>query len=352
MSLRNASKSANRTPLMCLTLKKGSGQKPELWWETDGASHGAYSTRNSGESPSVVVESRLSQILVDNAPEKYFLTAEACQGVLNRAELRGKSIPPELEAALVHQAQVLSETPVKDVGMLSHSKDEAQKWERSETANTYDMEEQRADELVLCNPPKSNVICFNAWDSQSGRIYSTDGVYHSLTAAEKAGMQRDAIYVAGFSFGQSAKAHSLGFQEEIAPTLRGGSGGNQKPCVLEKFADYGFVRRLMPIECERLQGFPDEYTDIGDYIDNRGRKRKTSDSARYRALGNSIALPPWRWVLNRISKQFDHTPMMGSLFDGIGGFSLLWTEINGKGTVLWGSEIDPFCNAVTKMRIE
>ena len=57
------------------------------------------------------------------------------------------------------------------------------------------------------------------------------------------------------------------------------------------------VRRITPRESERLQGFPDGWTDIGDYIDTKGKKRKTSDSARYKALGNSIALPSWVWVL-------------------------------------------------------
>ena len=51
------------------------------------------------------------------------------------------------------------------------------------------------------------------------------------------------------------------------------------------------VRRLTPTECERLQMFPDGWTDIGEWIDERGKTRQTTDSARYKALGNSIALP-------------------------------------------------------------
>ena len=65
------------------------------------------------------------------------------------------------------------------------------------------------------------------------------------------------------------------------------------------------VRRLTPLECERLQGFPDGWTDIGEYINSKGKKCKTSDAARYKALGNSIALPSWRWVLKRISANLD-----------------------------------------------
>lgn len=108
------------------------------------------------------------------------------------------------------------------------------------------------------------------------------------------------------------------------------------------------VRRLTPLECERLQGFPDGWTDIGEYIDTNGKKRKTSDSARYKALGNSIALPPWAWVLERISKHCGNNKTMASLFDGIGGFPLIWETLNGEGTCLWASEIEEFPIAVTK----
>ena len=108
------------------------------------------------------------------------------------------------------------------------------------------------------------------------------------------------------------------------------------------------VRRLTPLECERLQGFPDGWTDIGDYIDTNGKKRKTSDTARYKALGNSIALPPWAWFLERLSRYCEGDYTMASLFDGIGGFPLIWEALNGEDTCLWASEIDEFPIAVTK----
>lgn len=89
------------------------------------------------------------------------------------------------------------------------------------------------------------------------------------------------------------------------------------------------------------------WTDIGEYIDTKGKKRKTSDSARYKALGNSIALPSWAWLLERLNRYCRyHT--MASLFDGIGGFPLIWEAINGVGTCLWASEIDEFPMAVTR----
>ena len=110
------------------------------------------------------------------------------------------------------------------------------------------------------------------------------------------------------------------------------------------------VRRITPLECERLQGYPDGWTDIGDWTDSQGKSRKTSDSARYKALGNSIALPPWKWVLKRLCSCYERDATMASLFDGIGGFPLIWEQLNGKGTCLWASEIEEFPIAVTKLR--
>lgn len=110
------------------------------------------------------------------------------------------------------------------------------------------------------------------------------------------------------------------------------------------------VRRLTPLECERLQAFPDGWTDIGEWTDSNGKVHKDADTPRYKALGNSIALPFWDWLLGRIAEQYDRPATLGSLFDGIGGFPLCWERHNGKGTALWASEIEEFPIAVTKIR--
>ena len=113
------------------------------------------------------------------------------------------------------------------------------------------------------------------------------------------------------------------------------------------------VRRLTPTECERLQGYPDGWTDIGAWTDSKGKLHKeSSDSARYKALGNSIALPYWFWLLRRISAQYERPATLGSLFDGIGGFPLCWERCNGSGTARWASEIEEFPIAVTKYWFE
>lgn len=134
--------------------------------------------------------------------------------------------------------------------------------------------------------------------------------------------------------------------DDKAPTLTAAAGmsGNNQPVYAN--AEHT-VRRLTPLECERLQGYPDGWMNIGTYIDSRGKERKASDSARYKALGNSIALPPWAWILERLNGYCTvHT--MASLFDGIGGFPLIWETLNGKGSCLWASEIEEFPIAVTK----
>lgn len=108
------------------------------------------------------------------------------------------------------------------------------------------------------------------------------------------------------------------------------------------------VRRLTPLECTRLQGYPDGWVDIGDWVDEQGKKHKEADSPKYKALGNSIALPFWDWMLRRMARYLPEGATLGSLFDGIGGFPLCFERIHGKGTARWASEIEQFPIAVTK----
>lgn len=90
-------------PYLSLDLR-GDGLPQERSWETVTRLPGEYWTRNTGECPSAVVESTLSQILADTVPAKYYLTARACRGILARAECRGKPLPSMLEEVLRWQA--------------------------------------------------------------------------------------------------------------------------------------------------------------------------------------------------------------------------------------------------------
>lgn len=134
-------------------------------------------------------------------------------------------------------------------------------------------------------------------------------------------------------------------EDNIFQTLssRMGTGGGNTPMIQEN----AIVRRLTPLECERLQGYPDGWTDIGEWVDSKGKKHKDADSPRYKALGNSIALPFWEWMAKRMVKYLNN-PTMASLFDGIGGFPLVYSRAGVK--PVWASEIEEFPIAVTKIR--
>ena len=299
----------------------------------------------------------------------------------------------------------------------------------------------------------NNPAIFCMATQQGGAELRTDDCAPTLTAAAGMSGNNQPVVCAGFKLGNSEQARSIGYQEELSPTLnaecggnkpavvapaamvfdttqitskengsqpefgkpchtlnanahvpcvvldmthacdvirecgeqvpalqaRMGTGGNQVPLTYQMngFGDYRaaecassckqrdfkdstdlaitnmVVRRLTPMECERLQGFPDGWTDIGDWVktDKYGRKIKVKGSAnspRYKALGNSIALPFWDWMLRRMARYLPEGATLGSLFDGIAGFPLIWERIHGKGTARWASEIEPFPIAVTK----
>ena len=87
---------------------------------------GVYTMHSFGEYPSEERESLLSQILEDNPPRKYSLSARACQGILRRAKSRGKVLPPELEAALI--AQSVSKETESDEQTPQDATDEVGEW--------------------------------------------------------------------------------------------------------------------------------------------------------------------------------------------------------------------------------
>jgi DNA (cytosine-5)-methyltransferase 1 len=171
-----------------------------------------------------------------------------------------------------------------------------------------------------------------------------DGISPALTARMgTGGNQVNAVM--GFPLG--FKAESPKTYNECATTMCNGTRPGFCAGVIEPM---NIVRRLTPLECERLQGYPDGWTDIGEWVDSKGKRHREADSPRYKALGNSIALPFWKVLAKRISAQYDRDITMGSLFDGIGGFPLVFEQVNGKGTARWASEIEEFPMAVTKIR--
>ena len=84
--------------------------------------------------------------------------------------------------------------------------------------------------------------------------------------------------------------------EEVTFTI----AATQDQTLFQPSTDSYVVRRLTPTECERLQGFHDGWTDIGEWTDSKGKKRQTTDGNRYKALGNSFAVPVVRWLGERL----------------------------------------------------
>lgn len=197
-----------------------------------------------------------------------------------------------------------------------------------------------------CNQGGIAVVqqCFEAGGDQAPLTYQMQGFgdYRRADVAS-ACKQRDYKDSTDLVVGLDGECNS--YTEQYG-TLRAHTSWGAEETVMSRCV----VRRLTPLECERLQGFPDGWTDIGDYTDSTGKKRKTSDSARYKALGNSIALPFWRWMFGRMAAYLPEGATLGSLFDGIGGFPLCWQDVHGTGTAIWASEIEAFPIAVTKKR--
>lgn len=125
--------------------------------------------------------------------------------------------------------------------------------------------------------------CLTPWDTQTNRVFSDDGPMATLFANSKAGMNRQSVLCMA-----DANANAA-IDDDMTGTLK---VGGEPPIVASEYV----VRRLMPVECERLQGFPDGWTDI------EFRGKQASDSARYKALGNSMAVPVMRWIGERIDR--------------------------------------------------
>lgn len=202
--------------------------------------------------------------------------------------------------------------------------------------------------------PGAHAGSYNGQDAYNDMLVVSSEISPTLRAKANDPYREDmAAYIA------SVDCRNFCESVETNGTLQAKESGGQSLNLNNTVRQNMVVRRLTPLECERLQGFPDHWTDIGEWydsqtgegywVDNLGKRHKTADSPRYKALGNSIALPFWDFLAKRISAQYLRPVTMGSLFDGIGGFPLVFERHNGKGTARWASEIEEFPIAVTKL---
>ena len=336
-----SSKLKNHT-FMLLDLRPGAGNMLGPCWEYDPVWLGSLGTLNTSECPSDVVESSLSQILLDTVPSKYYSSQTACRGILRRSEERGKELPKKLKTALMIQAGLCSLDELSELHAEADSDSsdghDAENIKFSagfsagagSSAGSIAYSEQTAPTLKgsasgNCMP---SVLCLNdqggsimeCSENISGTLRSQEHGHQPLVLPEGPALYEnhgiDARYRGPLS---------------VAPTLpaRAGTGGNNlslvaqpKPAssrqVYARHRSDAFretdtagtqsarqskdatdvvleqpflIRRLVPIECERLQGYPDGWTDVPG----------ASDSARYRALGNSLAIPCVEYLIRRIT---------------------------------------------------
>ena len=358
-------------------------------WTMRSALHGGCWLRNTGPSPRDAIESFLSQILQAHPPKKYYLTTAACLGILRRAEERGKPLPKALDTALRIQAGLIGlqngrekKNPDDEpVAFAQNQRDEvrdlhdlagalgAQPGMKQQTfiasfsagagasAGTIGYAEEVAP--TLKGSPSGNcmpsVLCVN--DQGGKRIDLSEDMSGTLRANEKG--HQPLVYE---NHGIDARIRESG---EISPTViaRYGTGGGNTPLIqesdvycivgnvidrqpenggngagyqqdlsytltaMDRHAVYArqrvdefkdddiastqsarqskdatdlvmeperqyaqLIRRLTPLECERLQGFLDDWTNIPG----------ASDSARYRALGNSVAVPCVEFIMKSL----------------------------------------------------
>lgn len=356
---------------MYLCLKKENGSTPDVSWATVSVLPGDSMTLNFGESPSVARESTLLQILEANVPEKYYLSAKACAGILRRAEKRGKELPKMLKDALEEvvrldvwehswggqgssargigwsdsvaptiKSVMSGSNQVPDVVYTLEgntvdrtSSKNGRGWSEgvTPTLNTQD----RHAVAIDCRNFKENFEVSGTLQAKSNGGYSLNYqnpiVYSSsshgslsegvgtIGTGTRAVHEMVAVYdttqitsPSNYSKPKPGDAcHPLAAQQHpplaVYPERTGALCANSHPgsytgqdafndmlpvILSEKPPRKYIVRRLTPLECCRLQGFPDWWMD-----DVEG-----SDSAKYKMWGNGIALPCAVDVISRLEE--------------------------------------------------
>ena len=136
----------------------------------------------------------------------------------------------------------------------------------------------------------------NRTDLAAKVLFEQQGVCGNIAAGSEIQKKTTAAIGKGVNYfrrGGNYKYH----KDKKAATLRSSAASDCFDLVLAREKKY--IRRLTPLECERLQGFPDNYTQI----EWRGKPaEQCPDSLRYKAIGNSMAVPVMRWIGERIER--------------------------------------------------
>lgn len=222
--------------------------------------------------PHVPVKAGLADVLEDSPPSRFWLSAKACAGILRRAE--GKRLPTGLRGLLEAQAAG-KPLPAQGKAVVA-------------------MENQRKEmRLVGGEGTHAGTLAANVGAKGQNLVVLSSGQANATITTEHAPALTclHEAPIVGFRWHASEGAGTLGDAEDVSPTL-----ATAKPPAVAK---RGGVRRITPLEAERLQGFPDGHTRI-PWRDRP--EEDCPDGPRYKACGNSMAVPVMRWIGERIAE--------------------------------------------------
>ena len=230
-SSKRSSKLKNHT-FMLLDLRPGAGNMLGAYWEYDPPWLGSFGMLNTSECPKDVVECSLWQILQATAPSRYSLSQTACLGILRRAACRGKSLPPLLEAALRMQAGLDPPAPMSGEVKAYHINQRNEGIDLDGVSGALMATQNLQMQTFITNPSSSQSgpqkqIAFAA--NQRDEVRDLRDIAGALQA--QPGIKQQ-TFVAGFSAGAGASAGTIGYQEDVAPTLKGSPSGNCMPSIL------------------------------------------------------------------------------------------------------------------------
>ena len=217
-------------PFMSLDLTPGHGNLlGESYWEMTSPLLGGSSMLNTGPAPLREEDVySLSRILQDNPPRKYYLSRTACLGILRRARERGKELPPQLKAALTAQAGLapLMDILVDSVAFAANQRDEVR--DLHDVAGALSAQPGMKQQTFIAQD------CLTPWDTQQSRIFTPESKAPTLASADGGGGRNPGglLFTAGFCAGASPAAGSIGYQEEVSPTLKASASGNMMPSIL------------------------------------------------------------------------------------------------------------------------
>jgi DNA (cytosine-5)-methyltransferase 1 len=152
-----------------------------------------------------------------------------------------------------------------------------------------------ADSAETCTRTASE--CLTPWDVQSRRIHPINAKWPALYGGEGGGHGYAFIPESSGQAVATVDCRNLYENPELSGTLQSKPGGGYSLNYQNPVRIGYAVRRLTPLECERLQGLPDGWTDIP------GAK----DTPRYKAIGNGLAQPCPDWILARIKERLEGT---------------------------------------------